>query len=124
MTGTEATLTAEETNPAGITVSTSNGTLKNQALAGAGLGGKPNFSDLLTKPELTTNSRAWKTSFGKPGDKVFGPQGGIDGQGLSSLAFAAALAVARADHTMVTTVTGRTGNQCRYFHHIDTDTEQ
>ena len=118
--GVEAQLVAQNSEVGGITVATASNcspsaaiqcpsnpesgkqTLKNQAIAAVGLGGKPNISDLLSKPELALNSRAWKTAWGSNVNKdLKGPGFGKE------FAFAAAAAVTLVDHTMRTTVNGR-----------------
>ena len=117
--GVEAQLVAQNGEVGGITVATATNcspsaniqcpsnpesgkqTLKNQAIAAAGLGGKPNVSDLLSKPELALNSRAWKTAWGANVNKgLKGPQSGKD------FALAAAAAITLVDHTIRTTVNG------------------
>lgn len=118
--GVEVQLIAQNSEVGGITVATATNcspsatiqcpsnpesgkqTLKNQAIAAAGLGGKPNISDLLSKPELALNSRAWKTAWGSNvNTDIAGPGFGKD------FAFAAAAAVTLVDHTMRTTVNGK-----------------
>ncbi|MDA9857949.1 hypothetical protein N9D23_07495, partial [Rubripirellula sp.] len=104
----QASLSAPTT--AAIEISSSTTSMKNQSLAGASLGGKPNFSDLLSKPEVTQNSRVWKTAFsGNKNTSRFLKQ---DNTGLSpvrngsSWAFASSVGVTIADHTVVTSVGG------------------
>ncbi len=118
--GVEVQLIAQNSEVGGITVATATNcspsatiqcpsnpesgkqTLKNQAIAAVGLGGKPNISDLLSKPELALNSRAWKTAWGSNvNTEIAGPGFGKD------FAFAAAAAVTLVDHTMRTTVNGK-----------------
>ena len=95
----QPSLSATDPAIAGIEISAGTSTNKNQSLAGAGLGGKPNFNDFLTKPELLWSSSAWKDSF---------TRGRFDGaaKGDVPLALAAAVAFTDVKHTIKSSVNG------------------
>ncbi|MEO1995531.1 MAG: hypothetical protein ABGZ17_09675, partial [Planctomycetaceae bacterium] len=82
----------------GVVIEATTASAKNQSLAGAGLGGSPNVSDLLTKPEVTFNRKSWQTAWGGLSTPL---SQGTGGSGLS-----AAVAWTDVDHTILVNVNG------------------